>query len=119
MLSPVCYIVISILYILCTTLRVIEKVETELLKVNEGVDPELLKVDVGVEWPSWQGRVSRVWVLGREWWVESHLLRVSEWFGLNSWKWMNTEGHLVERDRTTDVARQHDTGRSQGDEKKK
>jgi len=49
MLSPVCYIVISILYILCTTLRVIEKVETELLKVNEGVDPELLKVDVGVE----------------------------------------------------------------------
>ena len=42
MLSPICYIVISLFYILCTTLRVIERVETELLKVNEGVDPELL-----------------------------------------------------------------------------
>ena len=39
----------SIFYILCTTLRVIERVETELLKVNERGDPELLKVDVGVE----------------------------------------------------------------------
>jgi len=27
---------------------------------------------------------------------------------------MSAEGHAVERDRTTDVARQHDTGRSQG-----
>jgi hypothetical protein len=34
---------------LCTTLIVIERVETELLKVTEGVVPELLKVDVGVE----------------------------------------------------------------------
>jgi len=50
-LSPICYIVISLFYILCTTLRVIERVETELLKVNEGVDPELLKVFVVVEWP--------------------------------------------------------------------
>ena len=49
MLSPICYIVISLFYILCTALRVIERVETELLKVNEGVDPELLKVDVAVE----------------------------------------------------------------------
>ena len=49
MLSPICYSVISIFYILCTTLRVIERVETEVLKVNEGVYPELLKVDVGVE----------------------------------------------------------------------
>ena len=29
------------------------------------------------------------------------------------------EGHPVERDQTTDVTRQHDTGRSQGDGKKK
>jgi len=34
---------------LCTTLILIERVETELLKVTEGVDPELLIVDVGVE----------------------------------------------------------------------
>jgi len=40
--------VISIFYILYTTLRVIERVETELLKVDERADPELLKVD-GVE----------------------------------------------------------------------
>jgi len=39
------YFLYSIFYILCTTSRVIERVETE----NEGVDPELLKVDVGVE----------------------------------------------------------------------
>ena len=39
----------SIFYILCTTLRLIERVETELLKVNEGVEPELLKVDGGVK----------------------------------------------------------------------
>jgi len=39
--------------------------------------------------------------------------------GLNSWKGRSAEVHLVERGRTTDVARQHDTGRSQGDEKKK
>jgi len=50
----------SIFYILCTTLKVIEIVETELLKVNEGVEPELLKVDRGVDQSSWQGRVSRV-----------------------------------------------------------
>jgi len=30
---------------------------------------------------------------------------------------MSAEGQPVERDQTTDVARQHDTGRSQGDEK--
>jgi len=34
---------------LCTTLIVIERVETELLEVTEEVDPDLLKVDVGVE----------------------------------------------------------------------
>ena len=32
---------------------------------------------------------------------------------------MSAEGHPVERDQTTDVARQHYTGRSQGDGKKK
>jgi len=32
---------------------------------------------------------------------------------------MSAEGHPVERDRTTDVARQQDTGRSQGDGKKR
>ena len=49
MLCPTRYIVISIFYVLYTTLRVIERVETEPLKVNEGIDPELLKVDVRVE----------------------------------------------------------------------
>jgi len=33
-------------YILYTTLKVIERVETELLKVNEGIESELLKVGV-------------------------------------------------------------------------
>jgi len=33
---------------MCTTLILIERVETEPLKMTEGVDPELLKVDMGV-----------------------------------------------------------------------
>jgi len=65
----------------------------------------------------------------REEWVESEFLGGNdesspiswEWvgdLGLNSWKWMSAEGHPVECDRTTEVARQHDTGRSQSDGKK-
>jgi len=64
----------------------------------------------------------------REEWVESEFVGENdesslicwEWvndLGLNSWKWMSAEGHPVERDWTTDVARQPDTSRSQGDGK--
>jgi hypothetical protein len=39
-------------------------------------------------------------------------------YNRSSSEWMSAEGQPVERDRTTDVARQHDTCRSQGDKKK-
>jgi len=50
---------------------------------------------------SWVRSLESVWVI----WVWTH---ESE----------KDEGHPVERDRTTDVARQHDTGRSQDDGEK-
>ena len=60
--------------------------------------------------------MSRVWVLG---WNDESSPIESEWV---IWVWTREsekdEGHPVERDRTTDVTRQHDTGRSQGDGKK-
>jgi len=49
MLPSICYILISIFYILYSTLKVIERVKTDFLKVNEGVEPELLRVDGRVE----------------------------------------------------------------------
>ena len=70
MLCPTWYIVISTSYFVYYVESDWES-ETELLKVNERAYLERLKLDVGVEWPSWQGKMSRVWVFGMEWSDES------------------------------------------------